>query len=343
MLAACEGFCMTGSGRAVLRALGAIALAGWLAGCEELKPYRTQHAPAARNCNADPAFMVPEHCRASMVESSDDYDLFFTEYTDQGLAYPEGFGEAHRQIDRTIEGLTRIGSANRGVSVLVFVHGWKHNASHDDDNVREFRALLRSAALFERARTSGKRVVGVFVGWRGLSIADEPLSNLSFWSRKAAALRVAQGSPRELFNRLRSFKCAQNLNAHELRRAPDQPAECADWRPLRGIADPEERRRQAEVNRRAEEANINRFPGRNRALGDNWTRTFCGGAQLAHMRHKPNSVIWNVQTDASIMKGHNDISNDALFEFVRQLYHDTVLYPLPAGSNVRPQAAPERK
>ncbi len=491
---------MTQFSRNIGRTLGALVLAGLMPGCEDLKPYRTAHPTVAPVCDPDAAYMVPEACRASVVERSGDYELFFTEFTDQGLQYSAEppSSAAARQIDTTLDGLKRIAATPgvKGVSVVVFVHGWKHNASHDDANVRSFRALLRSAALFEQARNSGYRVVGVYVGWRGLSLRDEPLANLSFWTRKATALRVAQGSPRELFNRLRSFKCAQNrasareqgrmgdsadcdeapssglqrpkvrmimighsfgawilYNAvagsliesltyardtddpnavnmryadmvvlliaafeasrytplhrvatssryhryqapllvsvttaadwatrrafpvgrfintvfenaagdeervatkytmghipqyitHELHAVDEQPAECANWAPLRRISDPAQRRRQAEENRRAEEANINNFPGVRQALETGWQRAFCGGARLKHVNYDPNSVIWNVRTDRTIMNGHNDIDNDRLFEFVRQLYHDTVLYPLPTGSNVVPPARPGPK
>jgi hypothetical protein len=128
---------------------------------------------------------------------------------------------------------------------------------------------------------------------------------------------------------------------HELRASDEQPAECARWVPLRRIRDPEQRRLQAGENKKAEEANIDRFPGARRALEARWQRAFCGGTLLQHVQHDPNSIIWNVHTDASVMNGHNDINNDRLFEFVRQLYHDTVLYPLPTGSNVVPQPAPK--
>jgi hypothetical protein len=86
----------------------------------------------------------------------------------------------------------------------------------------------------------------------------------------------------------------------------------------------------------AENANIDSFPGNRQALDNHWQRTFCGGAQLTHKQHNPNSVIWNVQTDSSIMTGHNDITNPLLIDFIRQLYRDTLHYPLLARSNVVP-------
>ena len=80
---------------------------------------------------------------------------------------------------------------------MVFVHGWKHNAEFCDPNVACFREMLRTAALSDPLE---REVVGVYVGWHGLSMST--LSNLSFFSRKRAAERVAQGQVRELFAKL---------------------------------------------------------------------------------------------------------------------------------------------
>jgi hypothetical protein len=472
--------------------LAAVLSGGLLAGCEPVQPYRTVNPDPNQVCDPDVRYNVAEECRANLHEHSKDYDLFFTEFTDQGLQYAsEQYPEAGFQINKTIEGLKSIANQDgvKGISVITFVHGWKHNARHDDENVSSFRALLRSTASIEEALNSGYRVVGVYVGWRGLSISPEPFSELSFWSRKATALRVAQGSPRELFNRLRSFKCAQNLQAarvkdpagnhdsctdlvsngpqlpkvrmmmighsfggwilynamagsliesltyegdteqldtvnlrfadmivllnpafeasrytplhriattrshypryqapllvsvttsadwatglafpagrfvnslferatneeendaithtmghmpkyitHELHNDENQPSECAKWKPLYKITNPEERSQQVKNNLDSETANTNNFPGTRQKLDTGWQRTFCGGAKLTHEQHDPNSIIWNVRTDSSIMTGHNNITNPLLTDFIRQLYRDTILYP-SINSNVAP-------
>lgn len=466
-----------------------------LAGCEAIQPYHTSLEPPKALCNPDAEYGVPEPCQASVLERSEHYDLYFTEFTDQGLQYPsEQYPGAAFQIATTLKGLQETAADPRysGVSLIVFVHGWKHNARHDDENVRSFRALLQSTAALEAARNTGHRVVGVYVGWRGLSVKGDVLSNVSFWDRKAAALRVAQGSPRELFSRLRSFRCAQNLPAagptqrsagpttcsdlpapggkspkvrmlmighsfgawilynavagslieslthaedtgdsnavnlryadmivllnpafeasrytplhriattssyaryqapllvsvttsadwatrtafpagrflntqlevevgdeehlatkhtighvpkyvtHELTAkagAAGQPKECATWAPLARITDPRQRQLQAAANMRAEEANTRAFPGVRQMLEPGWTRAFCGGTQLVHRDYDPNSIIWNVHTDESVMMDHNDISNPALVDFVRQLYHDSLLYPRLSLPNVAP-------
>jgi len=52
--------------------------------------------------------------------------------------------------------LTRFSKTNPatydGLSILVYVHGWKHNADADDDDVKGFRKALKPIALVEKAR-----------------------------------------------------------------------------------------------------------------------------------------------------------------------------------------------
>ena len=89
--------------------------------------------------------------------------------------------------------------------ILVLVHGWKHNARPLDPNLSSFELVLQRTARAGRIvrPENRRRVLGVLVGWRGLSFYAGWLANLTFWNRKTAALRVALGSVRELFGRLR--------------------------------------------------------------------------------------------------------------------------------------------
>src|SRR5690606_40763772 len=58
------------------------------------------------------------------------------------------------------------------------------------------------------ARAVERSVVGIYVGWRGAGSLspDNPLVNLSFWTRKNTALHVSAGASRELFARIRSLR-----------------------------------------------------------------------------------------------------------------------------------------
>jgi hypothetical protein len=106
--------------------------------------------------------------------------------------------------------LRELARANEGISLFVYVHGWKHNAESEDDDVNGFREALDAASLVEKGTQVPHRVVGIYVSWRGLSVTVEPLKELSFWDRKFTAEHVAEGSVRELFSRLKGFQRSQN-------------------------------------------------------------------------------------------------------------------------------------
>jgi len=72
--------------------------------------------------------------------------------------------------------------------VIVFVHGWKNNASEGNDNVQGFQLALQ--AVYRRQ--PGRRVIGVYVGWRGNLIKPSWVvaQQLSYYNREATAIRV---------------------------------------------------------------------------------------------------------------------------------------------------------
>ena len=116
-------------------------------------------------------------------------------------------------MDRILEKLYRE-SKERRVAVYLFVHGWRNNASFDKGNVKLFRDVLRQAAELERKRGDGQgRVFGIYVGWRGKSLAGPGAWEvLSFWGRKSRRSTCGEGSVRELFARLRQLKLSDTHN-----------------------------------------------------------------------------------------------------------------------------------
>ena len=96
--------------------------------------------------------------------------------------------------------------------MVAFVHPRPSVARSDDDNLPAFRVLLKETVDFEKATSATtvkpRPVLGVFVGWRGLldfGLGDT-VANATFWGRQAAGQRVAVGSVRELFGRLRHYR-----------------------------------------------------------------------------------------------------------------------------------------
>jgi hypothetical protein len=202
--------------------LALLSIAVVVTGCDSI-PYRTAGFEAMPGCDAlyeryPDHHKIPEPesgsaCWKRSIEERKNYDLLFAEFDDQGwVQQTSDLKRPHEdfldQFSAQLEQL-RAKFRDRGLSLVVFTHGWHHNAAANDSNVREFRALLRDLVIAEGGE-SGRRVVGIYVGWRGDSIDIPYVNNVTFWERKNTAEKVAQGSVRELFLKLDLFRDRAN-------------------------------------------------------------------------------------------------------------------------------------
>ena len=107
--------------------------------------------------------------------------------------------------------------------VVVYVHGWHHNASVSDSDATQFATVLSTiretlkGEAYARSRAaltndSRVRVIGLYVGWRGRSLAM-PFDYATFWTRKAAAERVGRGDLRKFLLRLQYLYEARNTKS----------------------------------------------------------------------------------------------------------------------------------
>lgn len=99
------------------------------------------------------------------VEVHHNFLLGIIEFREDGLAFDKS------QLD-LIDNRLRETAKERPPVIVVFVHGWRHNASVCDENVTCFREIL--AALADAASQSRRPVIGIYLGWRGLSYCQEP-------------------------------------------------------------------------------------------------------------------------------------------------------------------------
>ena len=199
-----------------------------LSGCYTYVPHRTQLV--SEPCHANEKWEVSSECARAIRETNGHYRLYFVEFDDQGWLFPEDhkdqserlYHDAGKQLKYLMDDLNRLAEDSdagySGLNIVVYVHGWKHNAAAGDGDVKNFRRLLAGIAEVEQHRANDavpkrlpRRIVGVYVGWRGRSLdLPEPLINVSFWDRKSAAQDVAIGSSRELFARLNHFRDKTN-------------------------------------------------------------------------------------------------------------------------------------
>jgi len=218
--------------------------------------YRAADTDAARIRDEakDPA---KANCWKAAWEHHADYDLFTIEFDDQGwlakaAEKPELAKKQIAQITSFLE--DKVGKEQTPLSMVLFTHGWHHSAAPDDDNVISFRKLLGDMAFVEtqlcrekrdprRLRSPAectsleqqpvrniekvRRVVGIYVGWRGDSIDLPVLKHLSIWDRKLTAEKVALGSVQELYAAVHDF-----WRAHACHLEDTPRDECVDVRLL---------------------------------------------------------------------------------------------------------------
>lgn len=150
------------------------------------------------------------HQGAGGFKSAKTYKLAIVEFDDQGRCYDR------QQMDDVADRLDEMRTKLEDVILLVFVHGWKHNAETNDPNLVSFCDVLARTAKHESDCTEAtpRPVMGVYVGWRGKSAygLGDIGADTTFWGRQEAGHRVATGSVRELFGRLRHYRNSRLKN-----------------------------------------------------------------------------------------------------------------------------------
>lgn len=189
---------------AAVRAVSILLLmSAVLCACTPLKQYRTKLQPCA---SADLENDCREHALQEFKPADParaGYVLGFIEIDDQGTLYGSKRDQMHAVLDAVANEMARAGD----ILNVVFVHGWKHSAAPHDDNIATFRGALERLADTELALSKAtgnrpRRVFGVYIGWRGLSVTPKGLKELSFWDRKNTAHEVGGGDVTEVLNRL---------------------------------------------------------------------------------------------------------------------------------------------
>ena len=128
--------------------------------------------------------------------------LSIIEFDDQGEFWKP------KQLDDTLELIEQHSVRGTGKEpgdealVLIFVHGWKNDASPENEaekNLGSFKKVLIQLAREEMRRSEAddvqrRQVIGVYMAWSGLTTNNKLLKQLTFFGRKNAATRVARVS-----------------------------------------------------------------------------------------------------------------------------------------------------
>lgn len=176
-----------------------------LSGCASNELYRHDYAEcrvsATSRCDSS---AVQLHSGGTAKETL----LGFIEIDDQGQLRDRS------QLKAVLDALYQA-SAKDSLLINVFVHGWHHNAAPDDANVASFKESLEQLSALENNIARGeqrlaRRVVGVYVGWRGESITTPILNNLTFWERKSTAQDIGHLGLAELLLKFEEIANVKN-------------------------------------------------------------------------------------------------------------------------------------
>lgn len=135
------------------------------------------------------------------------YTLSFIEFDDMGELFQ------YDQLARAVQEIraAKAKSKNHFAEVVVFIHGWKNNASDNSGNVWGFREMLGEIAQSSKdAHGEYAPVIGVYIGWRGDVLRGDLLKNFSFYDRRNAASRM--GHPQLAETLLRVMNAAKGID-----------------------------------------------------------------------------------------------------------------------------------
>jgi predicted alpha/beta hydrolase family esterase len=152
-----------------------------LTACAAPQYFRTQIAD-------EPCEIASQTCRDAnlLSDNQHQFGIGFVEFDDQG-----------RFINpQQAQALTQWLSAEtqQPLYVVIYTHGWHHNASHNDANVQRFEERLREL----KRDHNDYKVIGIYLGWRGETITTPWLRTLSFWGRRTVSESLGKGQYRDL-------------------------------------------------------------------------------------------------------------------------------------------------
>lgn len=179
--------------------IAAIFLGLVMAGCAPLKQYNPSQPPLKRYDLDTPLASCTDDNGEVINGRLASFRHGFVEFDEYGnLLNPLAFEKLMGEI-RAIK---------RPVLMVTYLHGWRHSAAPDDDDVREFKLAMRNIAAMDGCK---REVVGVYMGWRGQVFAwNSPLDYITFWDRKQTAHSVGSGAVTEVLLRLDKERVRRN-------------------------------------------------------------------------------------------------------------------------------------
>lgn len=208
--------------RSVLQVRAILLALVLLSGCAQIGPYRTTSSFCEQRITNDRS--TDTACAETVMYQVSDGDnqakVYVVEFDDLG------YTKVPNLYKRVIADLSEV-HKETGALMVMFAHGWKHNADHFDSNLVAFENMLLQLdkgdnLVCANATCHRRQTVGVFLSWRGLSASVEPFKALSFWNRKDRAHAVGASGAARLVADLdvisdRSKPCAPGTSGDDCR------------------------------------------------------------------------------------------------------------------------------
>jgi pimeloyl-ACP methyl ester carboxylesterase len=164
----------------------AVIAALLLSACVPNQAWRIHYMPGQPPAIDPPLFEQASiaDCDSHPRSGTSAYRLAFVEFDDRGEFFERSQLE---QALRLIRQVKETASAKYPAAVVLFVHGWKNNASDRSGNVAGFKKMLTCLGPQfnpSEAPAEQTRVVGIYLGWRGAVVDAPVVKELTFWDRR---------------------------------------------------------------------------------------------------------------------------------------------------------------
>lgn len=193
-----------------IKKIGIILALLTVTACARNQPWRTVNSD--KLCTSvSPEPLKEEECIIENIKDENGEDLYslgFLEFTDRGNLFDN---QARNKLLEKIEADAK----ENGALVIVYAHGWNHNSSFEDGNVKQFRETLRKISSMGGVKRE-RPVYGIYIGWRGRVLPGWLNIALTFWDRKSIAQTIGKGGVSDILLRLELIKKKYQNNDNTL-------------------------------------------------------------------------------------------------------------------------------
>ncbi|NIE97440.1 hypothetical protein F3J02_13285 [Acinetobacter sp. Tr-809] len=106
--------------------------------------------------------------------------------------------------DKIIDFVKKENESDSKPVVLLFIHGWNHNSIEGDENLSDFKKIIKSVKI-KNKDGNYRDVIGVYVSWRAKVYPDYLNKLATFWNRKKVSEDIGRGDLQRFILNLDGF------------------------------------------------------------------------------------------------------------------------------------------